>query len=410
VTPATALQLPAEHEVAVVRLPIADARRSVVGYELFFGDESGHGRNAALNARATSAMLVDAFADLGLDRLVGGVPAWISVARDWLVEVGMPPVRPDRAVLQIAAYPCRDDLLAVLQRLSRSGFTLALADYDGRPDLVELMALCSIVKVDVSARSGAHLRAVLAEPARSGALLVATGVDSNEDFERCREAGFTYFEGRFLSEPVQVRGRGVATSGLGSLRRMQELTAGDVSFEDLERIIGSDVGLSLKLLRYVNSAFFALPRDIGSVREAMNLLGVRPVRRWATIIAMSAIPDVSNDLLNVALQRAHMCELLSAGEAAAERESAFTVGLFSVADALMGSSMEELLEELPFADDVRDALLARQGRKGELLAAVEAYEQGEFPALPSTTGETPTLASAYRQALEWAEATNRAIA
>ena len=42
---------------------------------------------------------------------------------------------------------------------------------------------------------------------------------------------------------------------------------GDVSFEDLERIIGSDVGLSLKLLRYVNSAFFALPRTVGSVRE-----------------------------------------------------------------------------------------------------------------------------------------------
>ena len=44
-----------------------------------------------------------------------------------------------------------------------------------------------------------------------------------------------------------------ATSGLGSLRRLAELTAGDISFEDLERIIASDVGLSLKLLRYVNS-------------------------------------------------------------------------------------------------------------------------------------------------------------
>jgi EAL and modified HD-GYP domain-containing signal transduction protein len=369
------------HDVAVVRFPIADGRRSVVGYELAFGEERGRGPNAAVNARATAAMLVDAFADLGLDRLVGGAPAWISVARDWIVEVGMPPVRPDRAVLQIAAYPCRDDLLAVLQRLSRSGFTFALTDYDGRSDLVELMALCAIVKVDITGRGDADLAGAIAEPARSGAVLVATGVDTNADFERCRALGFTYFEGSFLAEPVVVRGRGVATAGLGSLRRLQQLTAGDVSFEDLEQIIASDVGLSLKLLRYVNSAFFALPRNVGSVREALSMLGVRTVRRWATIIAMSSIPDAPSELLALALQRAHMCEQLSGTTNAGERESCFTVGLFSVADALLGAPMETVLEELPFAEDVRNALMHHEGHKGELLAAVESYESGEFNSL-----------------------------
>ena len=91
------------------------------------------------DAKGTSALLVDAFGDIGLERLAGRHPAWVSIARNFLVEIGPPPVRPDRAVLQIDAYPARDDLLGLLQRLSRSGYTLALGDYDGRDDIDELM-------------------------------------------------------------------------------------------------------------------------------------------------------------------------------------------------------------------------------------------------------------------------------
>jgi len=139
---------------------------------------------------------------------------------------------------------------------------------------------------------------------------------------------------------------GVATAGLGSLRRLGELTAGDVSFEDLERIIGSDIGLSLKLLRYVNSAFFALPRTVGSVREALTLLGVRTVRRWATVMIISAIPDVPDELVSLALRRARMCEMLAGSALPEERETLFTIGLFSVADALLDAPMSEVLSSL----------------------------------------------------------------
>ena len=101
----------------------------------------------------------------------------MSIARNFLVEIGPPPVRPDRAVLQIDAYPAQDDLLALLQSLSRSGYTLALGDYDGRNDIEALMSLCSIVKVDVTDRDDEELAAVLEAPRVQGALLVATGVD-----------------------------------------------------------------------------------------------------------------------------------------------------------------------------------------------------------------------------------------
>jgi EAL and modified HD-GYP domain-containing signal transduction protein len=391
-------------DVAVVRQPIADGRHGIVGYELLFDGEAAR---SGSDAKATSALLVDAFGDIGLEVLAGRHPAWMSIARNFLMEIGPPPVRPDRAVLQIAAYAAREDMLAVLQQLGRSGYTLALQDYDGSTDVEALLGLCSIVKVDIDRRDDDTLASIIAAPKLHGALLVATSVASVEDFERCKALGFSYFQGDFFAKPRVVTHRGVGTGGVSSLRALGELSAADASFDDLEQIISSDVGLSLKLLRYVNSAFFALPRTIGSVREALTLLGTRTVRRWATVMAMSAIPDAPHELVAIALHRARMCEMLAGSALPEERETLFTIGLFSVSDGLMGAPMEEVLESLPFSDEIRAALLRREGPKGELLSAVLAYERGEFPSAPATQGVS--LAGAYRAALEWADEAHRAV-
>ncbi len=408
------------HDVAVVRQPIADERHGIIGYELLFGDNEGRRLDPARDAKATSALLIDAFGDIGLDTLAGRHPAWISIARNFLVEIGPPPVRPDRAVLQIAAYPAQSDLLGVLQQLGRSGYTIALDDYDGRPDIEDLLAVCSIAKVNVAGLSEAEAAAAIALPKMHGAVLVATGVTDAADFERCRALGFSYFQGDFFAKPRLIRHHGVGTGGLAALRAMGELCSSEASFDDLERVISSDVGLSLKLLRYVNSAFFALPRTIGSVREALALLGARTVRRWAMVMAMSALPGAPHELIAIALHRARMCEMLAGSALPEERETLFTIGLFSVADGLMACPMEEVLDSLPFSEEIRVALLRHEGPKGELLKAVIAYERGEFPALP-TAGAVPvavpeaetngvmSLAGAYRAALEWADEAGRVI-
>ena len=92
----TLAQVPSERpEVAVVRHPIADSRNNVVGYELRFGGSIDLG-DPAMDAKATSALLVDAFGDIGLEQLAGRHPAWLTIARNFLVEIGPPPVRPDQ--------------------------------------------------------------------------------------------------------------------------------------------------------------------------------------------------------------------------------------------------------------------------------------------------------------------------
>jgi EAL and modified HD-GYP domain-containing signal transduction protein len=413
--PAAALPTPGSPqgtEVAVVRLPIADVRGPVVGYELVFAHAHGgapsDGAAPSVNAQATAAMLDGAVADIGLDRLTGTQPAWLSVARDFLLAVGTPPVRPDRAVLQIAAYPARDDLFELLRRLSSSGYTLALSGYDGTVDLEPLLALCPIVKVPVPRVGLERLETLVGELAGGHNQIVATGVDDLGTLEACKALGIPLIQGGVLAQPRMVLGRNVASAGAGSLRALADLSSGDLSFDEVERVIAADVGLSLKLLRYVNSAFFALPRTINTVHEALGLLGSRTVQRWAMVVVMADAPDTPDELVALALLRARMCETLAAAIAPEEQATLFTVGLFSVSDALLGMEMADVLEELPFSPEVQAALLRHEGPLGRLLAAVLAYERGEFPELPEIASGGAALAGAYRDAVQWADAATRA--
>jgi EAL and modified HD-GYP domain-containing signal transduction protein len=367
-------------EIAVVRVPLADVEGRIVGYELVVD-------GADRDARATAALLLDAFGDIGLERLAGRHPAWVPMTSEFLLEVGTPPIRPDRVVLQIPAVAPSDEAMAALQRLQFSGYTIALDGYE--PRLAEVANLARIPLANDEDIAAAK---------QQGLELVATGMDTHQDVTRALELGYTIFQGDFVAAPNPLRQRRVGTGGVASLVALAEVSKPDASFEDLERAIGNDVGLSLKLLRYINSAFFSLPRTVESVREALTLLGTATVRRWATVMALVSASDAPEELVELALQRARMCEVLGGNRALDASDGHFTVGLFSVADALLDTPMEDVLETLPFSDEIRAALLRREGPKGELLTTVVAYEQGEFPTVESDVSP----AEAYGDAVTWA--------
>jgi EAL and modified HD-GYP domain-containing signal transduction protein len=361
--------------VAVVRMPVVDGRREVVAYELI-------GAGDVLEGFAPGALL-----ELG-----AGYPVWVALERT-------PPPELDRTrvVLQIdtGSSPQR------AEGLQAQGFALAL---DGVGGATDLLGFCTIVKVGVAGHDDDELRALIAEPASRGLELVATGVATADEFARCRLLGFSHFQGEFFARPSGERG---GVGAVASLQALGELTASqNVSFEQLERIIGADVGLSVGLLRHVNSAFFALPRKIDTVREALTLLGARAVRRWATVVALSSVPEAPDQVVALALLRGRMCELLGRGSTEEERDRLFTVGLFSVADALLDANMEQVLETLPFSDEIAGALLRLEGPMGRVLGTVLRYEQGHFP-----EGADPTeLAQAYLAALKWADDAGRWVA
>jgi EAL and modified HD-GYP domain-containing signal transduction protein len=386
-SPSQAAPAPPAREVLVARQPVLDAEMGLLGFELLVEG---------------AAIVVDALSEIGLETLTGGHAAWLPLERDLLLDAGPVPMRSDRVVLQVPAGDGEDPALhEAVRQLSERGACIALDAFAYRPDLEPLLDAAWGVKLDLTIHGAEGLRAqVAALSAHRELVLIATSVDTNADFALCRELGFSAFQGAFLAEPEIVPGRAVPTqslSALGSLAGVQS----SVGFEDLERAIVRDVGLSHKLLRYANSALFARRQRVGSVHEAMTLLGARPVRRWATVLALAGMPDQPHALLVTALVRARMCELLSDDADRADR--AFTVGMFSVINRLLGLPMREALETLPLSDDVVAALLRGEGAEGRALRTVLAWELGDFSAGDAVTGGRDRVARAYRDAVAWAD-------
>jgi EAL and modified HD-GYP domain-containing signal transduction protein len=141
---------------------------------------------------------------------------------------------------------------------------------------------------------------------------------------------------------------------------------------------------------------------VASVHQALTLLGTVAVRRWATLLVLAGISDRPHHLLTLAMQRARMCEQIAAHFPGADADRAFTAGLFSVLDALLGTPMRELVDELPFDERMRSALLDGDGPEGEVLSAALAYEKGAFDATERHGIELAAVADAYRDALRWA--------
>jgi EAL and modified HD-GYP domain-containing signal transduction protein len=373
-------------EVLVARQPVLDADMNLLGFELLVDGP---------------AVVVDALSEIGLDALTGGHAAWLPMDRDMLLDGGPVPVRSDRVVLQVRAADGEDAaLLVALAQLAERGACIVLDAFAHRAELEPLLDIAWGVKLDLAAHGPDGLRREVAALAGRDLVLIASSVDTQEELALCRRLGFSAFQGAVLAEPEVVPGRAVPTQTLDALANLADLQS-SIEFEDVERAIVRDVGLSHKLLRYANSALFARSQRVGSVREAMILLGARPVRRWATVLVMAGMPDQPHALLVTALVRARMCELLS--DDPARNDRAFTVGMFSVINRLLGLPMRDALEVLPLSDDVVSALLRGEGPEGRALRTVLAWELGDFTAAAALPGGPERVGRAYRDAIAWAD-------
>lgn len=65
----------------------------------------------------------------------------------------------------------------------------------------------------------------------------------------------------------------------------------DVSVDRIEAILRYDPGLTANLLRLANSAYFGMPSKVGSVRQAVILLGLKRMIQMVIASCMSAIMD-----------------------------------------------------------------------------------------------------------------------
>lgn len=390
--------------VLVARQPILDRDQKVFGYELLFRTDMFDAATIDDGDAATSRVILNAFVDIGIDRLVGPHIAFFNLTRKLLLQHRDFPFPSTRVGLEILENVTIDDeLLMAVDKLSKQNFMIALDDFVYNDDTLQLLPFAHLVKIDIPEQDPEALRRTVAELRRYQIKLIAEKIETREQYAYCRELGFDYFQGRYLCRPEIVREHSLPDSKLNVLRLLAELERPDTGPKELEAVIRNDVTLTYKLLRCVNSAYFGVSLKIKSLSHAIVYLGLNTIRNWARLLTLANISDRPVELIKLALARAKMCELLVANLSKEIRETAFTVGLFSLLDALMGISMHDALSRISLSDEIGQALVENTGPYANLLDTVRAYEQGNWDELEDSRYPRSTLASAYLEAISWAE-------
>jgi EAL and modified HD-GYP domain-containing signal transduction protein len=358
---------------------------------------------AARNDTTATRLFGDVLTVVGLVQLAGPSAAYLPLSRELLVTLGIPPVGPDRVILRLDHATAVDPTLEpMLAELTARGYALAVQIRPSDDFDLRLLDRFSTVEVDLPGWQPVEVRDLAKQVCARHALPLAAGLADHDDFDGARALGFERFTGPFISRPRITPVRNVPVGQLTALASLARLRAGPAEIEELEEVINRDLGLSLKLLRYINSAFFGIRNDITSIRQAVMMLGARGVTRWAMLVTLTGGPSAPPELCMLALTRARMAEILGRARGGVEGEELFTIGMLSVADALLGMPLEEIVEQLPLADEVVAALLERTGPAGAVLDIVLTYERGNFDA-DSVRANHRGVARAYLGALRWAE-------
>jgi c-di-GMP-related signal transduction protein len=407
---------PTEGEVFLGRQPILDRAGNLAAYELLFRSGGPRGAGMPEATTATATVISRVFADFDVDRVLGKHRGFINFDTELLMSDVMDFLPRERVVVELLETIVMTP--AVLERvgeLRRLGFTLALDDYAGAEDIyAELLPNVDIIKVDISLVGEQALPELTARLKTYGKRLLAEKVETRNVVDRCLGLGYELFQGYYFAKPVVLSGRRVSPSEQAILR-LTGLIATDAESEAIERAFRENPELSINLMRIVNSAAVGVRQRITSLRHALMVIGRGQLNRWLQILmfALGGSPGqiFPNPLTVLAATRGKFLELglrANGSNSADAGDRGFMTGVLSLAGALLGRPLPEILGPLPLAEEIKSAILERSGVLGHLLNLVEALEADGAQTLAHSLEDLPALDAVsvnaiYMDAMTWAD-------
>jgi EAL and modified HD-GYP domain-containing signal transduction protein len=392
----------------VVRQPIFDRDKNVWGYEMLIqptaeGADAGHillsemigaynatiaggligqDKKLLLNVSNESQLNADSFAH-GFESCVFGLSSTASISPK--------------------CHEFTDSMHA-------RGGIVALDSGVDHPAVFPLLEKADIIKVSLENKTPPEIVRIRAEYKKYGGELLATGVSNWEAFEGTRALGFKYFQGPFFGVAQTRDGLELAASSTAKLQLLRELANPDCEMDELGAIIASDITLSYRMLKYINSASFGLRNTIKSIQQAVSLLGLNEIRHWATVVVMTDLDSTpkGEELAYMALQRGRFLSKLAGTipDFPHSSNTMFMLGLFSLLDALLAYPMAKALENIPLDAQIKAALCGSLNEFRDWLLMLEAVELGNWTIANEILGRYGACftqaATQYMRASTWA--------
>jgi EAL and modified HD-GYP domain-containing signal transduction protein len=404
-------QLPSSSVALIARQAIVNAQYVVIGYELFNRSRPGPTHTAATDV----ALVFTALSHAGSDELVGKKLIFVNCTHESLAGGHLELVDPDKVVLEIPplGHTASEEVatrLPILTNLRQRGFHLAFNHTVLQSAYALWLPLADYIKLDLSVLAPDQLAVLIKYANRhSQADLIAEKVETAQQYDMVSCQGVQLFQGYWFARPALVHAK-LVTPAQTSILGLINLVRAQASTDEIEDLLKKDAGLAFNLMRLINSSGFGLTREITSFRQAVMLLGLKKLFRWAALLlTTSRGSGTPSSLGQTAVVRGRLMELLALeiGMEQGDADQAFVVGIFSLLDTMLGMPMEDTLSLLHVPEVVEAALLRRNGVLGNLLSLAQACESSDDDAFDRAATalslSSPQINGAHLQALAWAD-------
>lgn len=236
--------------------------------------------------------------------------------------------------------------------------------------------------------------------------LCAGGIDTMETYEELKKTGgYQLYEGEFYRVPVTKGEHEVAPLKVNYIELLNVVNDADFDLLEAANVIGRDTALTISLLQMVNR--MTVNSGITTIRHAAAMLGQKELKKWInTAVANKLYADKPSEITRLSLLRAKFAERLAGSFGMQDKsEELFLLGLFSVLDVVLEKTMEEALEMVMVAGDIRDALTQGKGPYATLYEFIQQYERADWQEVSRqlllADVSMENVHEAYVDALKW---------
>lgn len=396
----------------IARQPIFDWQQNIYAYQLLFRNSLDNYFDGSDLDDASSNVIANSFLLFSIEEMTDNTRACLKATHN-TIKNGYVSALPPQAVIVEILQPLIPDpeLLAACHKLKAAGYTLALDDFSFDASIEPFLETIDIVKIDVMNTSIEDCQDYADLLLPKGIKLQAMKLENHETFLQLQKIGFDYFQGYFFSKPTVLSRKDIPANKLKYLEILKQVNVPEIDYEELASTIQGEMSVAYKLLKLINSAAFGLPKPVHSIKQSLALLGGKEIQKWASLISLTGMAsDKPNELVINSLARGKSCELLAPHIGMISRApDLFLMGLFSMLDGIIDRPLKEVLKDIPFEDDLKDALLGKAGRPRKVLDLVLAQEMGLWRVLSyiadSLRLKENTLQDIHIEAIQWAEET-----
>ncbi len=371
----------------IAKQPIFDKKGNIVAYEVYLrkkGNMLEYPKEVPYNRSAY--IILEILMEHGINKLGEGKKVMLNLSVDSLLNKALENLPLEKLIfelippqIQIGAVVINQALKSI-EKFKEAGVVMA-ASYDItlKESYKQFVEEALIITVDFPHLTDPRLVSLKAK----GKKLLITKIENEKQYNKALEIG-DFFEGNYLEAPYVLKEFEIAPYLKNTLVRLIAMLHSAQSIKEIARFISYDVGLTAKLLRFVNSAYFSPIQEVKSVEQACSMLGMKNIRNFIFLLAMNDYISVENPVLwKKALTRAFLASEMAKHVMPDLEDAAYLMGLFSLIDEILGVDKISFLKEINIDKIILDGYTGKHKKLRELLDFASQLEE-KYPIIQSS--------------------------